>query len=471
MCGIAAVINGSLHEVVRMGNALKHRGIRNNTTEVGPLKVWFSHLPITDQDAPPQPYTSGKWTVWLNGYISNYQDLARAGRIEMQTDCDTELLAKFIDAAAAGSNDVQLIYKRMKLLNGFFSILFYNQETQSVYAATDRYGIKQLYRYTRDETTYIASEVKALLSVLPLEISEAGAEEWIYSLGVMNTDTIYEGVERMNCLPWVKPKQISISYSQAKEELLYRLNNSIQRNEVKGLKTGVFLSGGVDSGILANRMNPGFCFSMDYQDEQFSEIENIKRNSNGIHHTLICNERLFNEYKHQAADVLDDLKAGSCYTNFALTELASKFCTVLYSGAGGDEVFDGYTHRYDRPINDVIRRTLITDPFHVNRYHSPDLITHKEYDWMFLKAVLVVEDRMAGHHTMETRYPLLDNDFVDFALSLPTEYRKNKRILKDISGLSREVVEGRKRGFSNPYMTNYQWATFALNSKRKPISK
>lgn len=74
---------------------------------------------------------------------------------------------------------------------------------------------------------------------------------------------------------------------------------------------------------------------------------------------------------------------------------------------------------------------------------------------------------MAGFHTMETRYPLLDNDFVDFALSLPAEYRKEKRILKDISGLHPDVVKGKKRGFSNPYMNNMEWATFALNKKRK----
>lgn len=468
MCGIAAVLNGGLHEVVRMGNALKHRGTHSRTTQIGNLKVWFSHLPITDPTAPPQPYRSGKWSVWLNGFISNYQELARAANLKMETDCDTEFLAKFIDAAAHDTDVLPLIYKRMTVLNGFFSILFINHETNQVGMVTDRYGIKQLYTYKRGGTTYIASEVKALLAVLPLEISESGAEDWLYSLGVMNLNTIYEGVERVQSVPWYMPQPISISYADAKEQLARLLNLSIQRNKVRTKSDCVFLSGGVDSGILASRMNPEYCFSMDYRDEKFSEIENIKRNSNGIHLSMICNEKLFNEYKHPAADVLDDLKAGSCYTNFALTELASKFATVIYSGAGGDEVFDGYTHRYNRPINDVIRRTLITDDGPVMNY-DPDQVTHKNYDWKFLKAILVVEDRIAGFHTMETRYPLLDNDFVDFALSLPAEYRTGKRILKDISGLSDEVVNGKKRGFSNPYMTNFEWAKFVLRSKRKPI--
>jgi asparagine synthase (glutamine-hydrolysing) len=458
MCGIALTINGTDEETMRMGKALMHRGRLSNMVTVDNIKVWFSLLPITDQTAQMQPYEAGKWIVWMNGFISNYQELARKFKIRMDSNCDTELLAKFIEKEG-------MYPDKLELLNGFFSVFAYNIETKKHYSFTDRYGIKQLYQAKSGETTYIASEIKSLLAVLPLEISEAGAEDWIYSLGIMNDHTIYEGVKRVMCLPFHQPKPIKISYHDAKDQLALLLARSMDRNKVRDMHDGVFLSGGVDSGILANKLNPDFCFSMDYQDEQFSEIENIKKNSAGIHMTLVCNQKLFNHYKHVAVDVLDDLKAGSCYTNYALTELASNHCTVLYSGAGGDEIFDGYVHRYGRDVKDIIKRTLITDDF-IPFLKYPE-ITHKQYDWKFLKAVLVVEDRMVGYHTMETRYPLLDNDFVDFALSLPMEYRTGKRILKDISGLNPDVLAGKKRGFSNPYMTNYEWATFALNKKRK----
>ena len=64
---------------------------------------------------------------------------------------------------------------------------------------------------------------------------------------------------------------------------------------------------------------------------------------------------------------------------------------------------------------------------------------------------------MSGYHCMETRYPFLDNDLVDFALSLPDSYLENKRILKDVSGLHQDVINGKKKGFSNPHFTNQQW--------------
>lgn len=430
-----------------MGEAIKSRGLTYNITQIDDLIVYFTYLPINDLTAPIQPYECGDHLVWLNGHISNWKELAVKYNIKQSTNCDTELLANYI---ASGYD--------LSELNGVFAVVHYNKKEKQLKAFTDRYGARQLYKVLSGSTLYIASEVKALLAVLPLEISERAADDWLYSLGVMTDDTIYKAVKRVPCLPFHVKPEIKISYPSALETLERLLMQSMVRNKVEGLKDGVFLSGGVDSGILAKQLNPDYCFSMDYLDE-LSEIENIKLNSAGIHMTMICNRKLFDEYKFKTVEVLDDLKAGSSYTNMALTELASKFCTVLYSGCGADEVFDGYGHRYNRNIQDVIRRT----DFKTDRVYPE--ITHKEYDWKFLRAVLCVEDRMSGHQTMETRYPFLDNDLVDFALSLPAEYRKDKRILKDISGLSPDVITGKKKGFCNPFVNNQGWAEFALNAK------
>jgi len=197
-------------------------------------------------------------------------------------------------------------------------------------------------------------------------------------------------------------------------------------------------------------------FSMDYKDKAFSEYENISAMSSGIHYTMICNDAMFEKYAQLTAKTVDDPKAGSSYTNYALTELASKFCTVLYSGAGGDELFGGYPHRNNKPVKDVIKRTD-TD------YTYTSTPTHDEYNWKFMEGVLVVEDRIASAFTMETRFVLLDNDFVNFARSLPDEYLKDKRILKDISNLPEKVVSSKKTGWSNPHCTNKEWTNLTLN--------
>lgn len=432
MCGIAAVINGSVEDAEKMAFAIKRRGIRTTTTQLNELTVSFVHLPIV-QDIK-QPCKSGGTTVWLNGFISNWKELC--AKYHVFVDNDTQYLAWHLD------ND-----KPKSELNGFFAVLYYKD---GVKMFTDRYGIKQLYTYKHLGVTYICSEVKGLKSALDLKVDFAALSDWEYSLGVMTDHTIYSGVERVDCLPFPKPEKIEIDYDEAKNKLEALLWKSLDRNYYNN--SGCYLSGGIDSGIIANWGKSMFTFSVDYLDDT-SEIENIKLNSRGLHYTMICNDWFKPYYSEAALRALDDFKVGSCYTNFAISELASKFCRVMYSGAGGDEVFNGYTHRYNKPINEVIKRTKSDE----QREYD---ISHKEYDWRYLKGILVVEDRMSGYHTMETRYPLLDNDLVDFALSLPDEYLNNKRILKDISGLHPDVINGKKRGFSNPHFTNDEWVKF-----------
>jgi len=434
MCGIAAVINGTLEESEAMAYAIRRRGIKANTTSVNELTVSFVHLPIVDDIT--QPCTYGIVTVWINGFISNWKELSKKYGKTFRNDA--EYLAYHLDQN-----------RPKRELNGFFAVLYYQD---GVKMFTDRYGIKQLYTYKHLGTTYICSEPKGIKAVCDLKIDFDAMADWEYSLGVMTDNTIWAGVERVECLPFVKPEKLTrfdISYDEARDKLSSIWWSSvIERNYYEG--AGCYLSGGVDSGLIAKDLLPEYSFSIDYLNE-LSESDNIKLNSIGNHLTLMCTDYM----KYQSLETLkalDDLKVGSCYTNFAIAELASKFCKVMYSGAGGDEVFNGYTHRYNKPINGVIKRT--------NKEGKQYDISHKEYDWRYLKGILVVEDRMSGWHTMETRYPLLDNDFVDFALRLPDEYLDNKRILKDISGLHPDVINGKKRGFSNPHFTNDEWVKF-----------
>lgn len=455
MCGISVVIttkenyHGQLNQ---MSRAIETRGIAHQYTQnLGP-NIWarFEWLPVT-VDSMKQPYMN----MLFNGYISNYRELAKKHQITLQSDSDTELLGKFLEKY--GLNNLQE-------LNGFFAVVWYDEKKNQLHRFTDRYGIKQLYEYTHDGTTYICSEVKGILALFPdLPLKPAAVADWKHSLGVMTKDTIYEGIRRVESLDFdCYRSEIDIDYETAKKELQRLLEQSFERNQAKLHRTAVFMSGGVDSGIIGGAIVPDFCLSMDYQDEKYSEAELIKHNSVGVHYSMIHNELMFDKYADRCLAALDDLKVGSCYTNYALAELANKLgCRVVFSGAGSDEIFDGYTHRYSKPIADVIRRT---------KHPKSDYPTiwHKQYDWLYLRGILVVEDRMAGAHRLETRYPFLDNDVVDFVLSLPEPYRRNKKILKEIAvnecWITQSVADGKKRGFSNP-VTNEEWVELALAHK------
>lgn len=456
MCGINAIINNKngKYRVQDMHNATKHRGTRLISQVRHKAEVAFNWLQITDQTLNEFPNEHNGTVVYMNGYISNFYELALKHRIELETNCDIELLAKFLDKFN-GNN--------LNELNGFFAVLYWSPFYNDWFLFTDRYGIKQLYKYTNAEgVTFISSEPKGILAVCPeIQYSQSGVEDWKCTLGVMNSDTIYQGIHRVGKLPFFIPEKIDISYDEAKFKLAMLLEQSFNRNEYNG-DSGVYLSGGVDSGLIAKWMQPEYSFSVDYVESMYSEGDLIKLNSVGNHYSIIVNPEFAMEYAAKTLNALDDLKAGSCYTNFAIAELASKFVKVMFSGAGGDEFFGGYPHRKNKHIHNVIARTdhaltVIDIPENWD-------ISHFEYDFKFLSSILVVEDRMSAFHTMETRYPLLDNDLVNFALSLPDEYLENKRILKDVSELHPDVIDGRKKGFSNPYFTNDGWVNYTLQN-------
>ena len=157
---------------------------------------------------------------------------------------------------------------------------------------------------------------------------------------------------------------------------------------------------------------------------------------------------------------LEDLRVGQCYPNYYVSRLASKFVKVVLSGAGGDELFGGYPWRYYRGSQTAIRGVLptatttsgsgssrttrrsassrraaassaITPRYDVFRGVFdgwPGRLDRRE-DYLnaslyfelktFLHGLLVVEDKLSMAHSLETRVPFLDNELVDFALSLP----------------------------------------------------
>jgi asparagine synthase (glutamine-hydrolysing) len=463
MCGINAVINGKPGDALRMAEATQGRGwyIQEYHHEVNgqTFDVAFNYLPITGKSNISYPFSIGTYRFWLNGYISNYKELQRSYNVENESGTDTEVMARLLSIGI----QKEKIDDYLNVLNGFFSILIYDESTGKSSTYTDRHAIKQLYVCENA----ISSEIKGLQALYDIKEIRNAINNWRSTLGIINKWSGYYGVWKVNPVPHNEVNlDCGITYHEAKLKLSALLLQAFERNKAPGLRTGVLLSGGIDSGMLAKYMQPDYCFSMDYEEKDYSEIQNIKRNTQGIHYTMICNKQLADTYAPLAAQCLDELKAGSCYTNYALTELASKFCKVLYSGAGGDELFKGYTHRYDKPVVEVAHRSGCTPGSHLPMIGYEDM-THQEYDAAYLKGILIVEDRIGGAHAVETRYPFLDNDLWDFVRSLPRckEFLTDKRILKAVCGLHPDVVNGKKRGFSNPHFTNLEWADYVLTQK------
>lgn len=122
--------------------------------------VWLAHarLSIIDTSSiahQPMVDDTDRYTIVFNGEIFNYRELA-AEHLQGQTfksTSDTEVLLYLY---------IKLGAECVNLLNGFFAFAVHDKQTNSIFIARDRYGIKPLHVYTDEQMTLFASEVKSI---------------------------------------------------------------------------------------------------------------------------------------------------------------------------------------------------------------------------------------------------------------------------------------------------------------------
>jgi asparagine synthase (glutamine-hydrolysing) len=477
MCGIVAIIHepGRFYAVDEMLNKIRHRGKDQLEYRHYPTcDVGFVRLAITDlEERQPQ----GKdWVVFLNGEIYNYKELGFEGS---ETSIISQGLQKY------GLDFV-------KKLNGMFVILAIHGN--DVYVFRDRYGIKPIYYYKDGDKTVIASEIKAFLNYpgFKVEINESAERQWMVFNNVLTDETLFKGVHKLEkgtiwhvnsdtktkFWQWkFTPKPTN--YRLAKSHVRHLIEKAILRQIPHSVNYGTCLSGGVDSNIITALCGDVPTFTAGFTEGQ--DERHLAELAGKKHYEVV-----FNQVRDLDKTIyhLEDLRVGASWSNYGLCELASKFVKVLFDGAGADELFGGYSWRYTHPdYYSVVNRTGIKDQYCrdlFDQMFTDTLENRFAFDAEhFLEGVLLVGDKMSMAHTIEMRVPFLDNDLVDYALTLPNEYKENKKILKDACAdlLPEPILNGIKKGFSSPDWFGgsdnkaLNWAKTALNEWRNIYGK
>jgi asparagine synthase (glutamine-hydrolysing) len=263
-----------------------------------------------------------------------------------------------------------------------------------------------------------------------------------------------------------------------REELDRLLRQAVSRQLIADVDVGAYLSGGMDSGTitaLAARERPcirTFTCGFDLRSASGIELGFDERDKAEHMSSLFHTEHY--EMVLKAGDMervlprltwhIEEPRVGQSYPNFYVAQLAAKFGKVVLSGDGGDELFAGYPWRYYRAVvNDsfehyvdkyfqfwqrllppdrvadvfgpiwsdvsqISARDLFRGVFrdHASCMTRPeDYINHSLYfeAKTFLHGLLVVEDKISMAHGLETRLPFLDNDLVDFAMTVPAHLK------------------------------------------------
>lgn len=315
-----------------------------------------AHQPMWDE--------SKRYCIVFNGEIFNFLELKKElegrGVTSFFSHSDTEVLLKLFILDKE---------KCLNKLNGFFSFCVYDREEQSFFVARDRYGVKPLI-YLFDEDKFIfASEMKSILAYgVEKELDYTALHTYLQLNYIPAPRTIFKNLKKL--LPGhymtVHRQQIkvdhyytiavdrgesAVDYNSAKEKFKELLEASVQRRLISDVPLGAFLSGGIDSSIvagLAAKHKPDLhTFSIGFKDEKFfdeTEYARLVANHFKTEHTVfsLTNKDLF-EHVHSILDYIDEPFADSSAINvYILSKETRKHATVALSGDGADELLAGY---------------------------------------------------------------------------------------------------------------------------------
>jgi asparagine synthase (glutamine-hydrolysing) len=383
MCGIVGVWSDGKPEQARaavrdMMAASRHRGPDADGCIELPDSLVLGHTRLSILDLsqgarqPMCDSASGSWLIF-NGEIYNFRDLR------------TQLESLGVSFATTGDSEVllqALVHwgeAALDKIDGMFALAFWNGRERKLLLARDRLGIKPLYVYSKSRTLAFASEVKALehANLGPLTLDRDAMDSFLAFGAVIGPNTIYREIRelepghvlRINRRGDVVDRQYwslqsfigesvterhtrgAENFSNAVGEVRDRLTAAVDSHLVSDVPVGVFLSGGVDSSLLAllaseRAKSPITLLTVAFAEQEFSELHYAKQIARDLphHHEIVTltGEQL-RELLPLALSAMDQPTVDGINTYVISLAGASLGLKVLLSGIGGDELFGGYT--------------------------------------------------------------------------------------------------------------------------------
>ena len=299
MCGIAGIVSkkeplepDSIEKIVA---AIKHRGPdETGYFKQGPVQLGMCRLSILDLKSEglcPFVYQTSdfrdKYVVVYNGEIYNYLELRdelKSKGHRFRSTCDIEVLVHaYLEWGEAC----------LDRFNGMYAFAILDYSKDHLFLARDRAGEKPLYYYHDSESFIFSSEIKGILTQIDMpdlnlsdqyKALEFMAEEETLFSGIKSLlpghKMVYKGIrngyrgrkitEYWNVLDTVH----QIDPEKAVDELDYLLNDSVRLRLRSDVPLGVYLSGGLDSSLIAYMAKPSICFSCHFDyGPKYDELE------------------------------------------------------------------------------------------------------------------------------------------------------------------------------------------------------
>lgn len=406
MCGIAGFFNPMLDPgrfpstILRMLEAIAHRGPDGTGYFVDDrCAMGTTRLSIIDAASGTQPMSDASGRYWLcyNGEVYNYRELRAELELKgcvFRTSSDTEVV---LQAWIHWREDC------LPKLNGGFAFAIYDRKEGTLVLARDRFGKRPLFYAERGGALLFASEMKAFLP-FPGFAFEQDPEQLASILAQWTPLPEQSGFRGIGSLPmgeWLTVRRdhavrrryaelrfdegpAVVSEDEAVELVRQRLRHSVALRLRSDVEVGVYLSGGLDSAIVAFLANearrPLSTFSVEFEDAEFDESPEQREVAAflGTRHQSLRISR--DDIARCYPDAIFHAEVPAFRSAFVPMFLLAKQTReagikVILSGEGADEAFLGY---------DLFKETLLRREWHalgedIRRQHLARLYPHLDH--------------------------------------------------------------------------------------------
>ncbi len=375
MCGLCGIFYpagpkrpGLESTVRRMMDRLAHRGPDGEGCATGAgYCLGHRRLAIIDLEHGAQPMASqdGRFQLVYNGELYNYlelrQQLVQDG-VVFRTSSDTEVvLQMLIRKGAAALED----------FNGMFALAFVDRDTGQWLLARDPFGIKPLYYASAEDEFLFASEIKALLAhpAVGSTVNWKGLEQYLTFQFCLHGQTLFEGIQAVQpgCFLrgrgaevlqegryWDTNYEVDEHHTDAyfTDRLLHLLQDSARLQIRSDVPLGAYLSGGIDSSVVASMaaehlgreipvFHGRFAEGPAYDESRYARI--VAESIGADYRETAPSADQFVEAMPRLIYHMDEPVAGpGLFPQYAVSRLAADRVKVVLGGQGGDEIFGGY---------------------------------------------------------------------------------------------------------------------------------
>jgi len=375
----------------QMCAAMTHRGPDDEGVYTdGPVGIGMRRLSIIDVAGGHQPISNETGTIWIvfNGEIYNHAELRK--NLEprghrYRTNTDTETIIHLYEEYG---------HECVQYLRGMFAFCIWDREKGALFAARDRLGIKPFYYRLTPESFLFGSEIKVVVadrSSRP-DFHFAALPEYLAFGYLSGQETFYNGILKLMPGHWLEvrkngeakieqywdldassggPVRNESYYLEAYRDLL---EQAVSSHLMSDVPLGVFLSGGVDSSVVAAlmtkiRKSPVETFSVGYAETAYSELpyaRTVARHLKSQHHEVLVSEQEFFDALPNLIWHEDEPVAWpSSVSLYFVAGLARERVKVVLTGEGSDETLAGYS-RYAFTLKnqsfDQLYRAVVPGP-------------------------------------------------------------------------------------------------------------